>query len=84
MYFCTGGVHRGYSPITEKDIEIALEKLKSPSATWTYIINDNPMGFALGVVGDIGSSTAMGIVAPIIILFSKLREKWKNIFPDKL
>ena len=51
-----------------------LEKLKSPSATWTYLINDNPMGLMLGMVGDIGLSAAMGISAPIIILFSKLRE----------
>jgi preprotein translocase subunit SecA len=60
-------------PIAEKDIDMELEKLKSPSATWTYIINDNPMGFALGMMGDIGLSTATGITAPIIKLISKLR-----------
>ena len=59
-------------PMAEKEIDMELEKLKSPSATWTYTINDNPMGFALGVVGDIGLSAATGIAAPIIKLFSKL------------
>ena len=60
-------------PIGEKNIDIELEKLKSPSATWTYIINDNPMDFALGFVGDIGLSITVGISAPIIKLISKLR-----------
>ena len=62
-------------PIAERDFDIELEKLKSPSGTWTYIINDNPMDFALGVVGDIGLSAATGMAAPIIQLFSKLRAK---------
>jgi preprotein translocase subunit SecA len=60
-------------PMTEKALDLELEKLKSPSATWTYLVNDNPAGFALGVVGDIGLSTATGITAPIIKLLSKLR-----------
>jgi preprotein translocase subunit SecA len=60
--------------IAEKDIDIELEKLKLPSATWTYIINDNPMGFVLGVVGgDIGLSAAMGIAAPMVALLRKIR-----------
>ena len=60
-------------PNAEKDIDIELEKLKSPSATWTYMTNDNPMGFVLGMIGDIGLSVATGITAPIIKLLSKLR-----------
>ena len=51
-----------------------LEKLKSPSATWTYIINDNPMGVGLGIVGNIGISAAMLISGPIMAFFSKIRK----------
>jgi preprotein translocase subunit SecA len=67
-------------PIAEKEIDIEMEKLKSPSSTWTYIINDNPMGFVLGVVGeDIGLSAAMGIAAPIIALLRSIKRRfWKR------
>ena len=60
-------------PISEKDIDLELEKLKSPSATWTYIINDNPLELALGEVGGIGLLTASGATAPIIMLFRWIR-----------
>ena len=66
-------------PIVEKDIDVELEKLKSPSATWTYIINDNPMGLMLGVVGDIGLAASMGVAVPIIKLLSKLRVIWDTV-----
>ncbi|MFC1823528.1 accessory Sec system translocase SecA2 [Thermodesulfobacteriota bacterium] len=59
-------------PISEKNIDIELEKIKTPSATWTYILNDNPMDFVLGVVGgDIGASAARDIAAPIIMLLKR-------------
>jgi len=60
-------------PITEKDIDIELEKLKSPFATWTYIINDNPLDFPLGVVPDIGLSTGKGGSVLIISLLRTIR-----------
>ncbi len=70
--------------IAEKDIDIELEKLKSPSATWTYIINDNPMGFVLGVVGeDIGLSAAMGIASPMIALLRRIRSCFLRIGQTK-
>lgn len=60
--------------VTEKDFDSVLEKLQSPSATWTYLINDNPMEKSLiGIVPDIGLSAATGITAPIAALFVKLR-----------
>jgi hypothetical protein len=33
--------------ITEKGIDLAKEGLAGPSATWTYLISDNPFGDAL-------------------------------------
>jgi preprotein translocase subunit SecA len=67
-------------PIAENDFDRELEKLKSPSATWTYIINDNPMGFVLGVVGgDIGLSAAMGIATPLIALLRRIRSCFLRI-----
>lgn len=60
-------------PITETDIEAMLSKLTSPSATWTYIINDNPMGLTLGVVGDLGLTTARGFATPMLAFLSKLK-----------
>ena len=63
-------------PIAENDIDMELEKLKTPSATWTYILNDNPLDFVLGVVGeDIGLSAAMGITAPIIKIIRKIKNR---------
>jgi preprotein translocase subunit SecA len=60
-------------PIVEKDIDIELEKMKSPSATWTYLINDNPMDFVLGMVGDIGIAAGKNMPAPIIMLLRWIR-----------
>jgi len=71
-------------PIAEKDVDIELEKLKSPSATWTYILNDNPMDNNLGVVGgDIGSSAAMDIAAPIITLLRRIRSCFLRVDQTK-
>jgi preprotein translocase subunit SecA len=33
--------------ITEKGIDLAKEGLAGPSATWTYLISDNPFGDVL-------------------------------------
>jgi preprotein translocase subunit SecA len=60
-------------PIVEKDIDIELEKMKSPSATWTYLINDNPIDFVLGMVGDIGIAAGKNMAAPMIMLFRWIR-----------
>jgi len=71
-------------PIVEKDVDIELEKLKSPSATWTYILNDNPMDNNLGVVGgDIGLSAAMDIAAPIIMLLRRIRSCFLRVDQTK-
>ncbi|MCP4022427.1 MAG: hypothetical protein GY729_11335, partial [Desulfobacteraceae bacterium] len=61
-------------PATQKDLDCALKKLASPSSTWTYILNDNPLGLPIGIVGDIGLATAAGISGPV----KKLLAKFKN------
>ena len=48
--------------VNNKHLDLAAVGLKVPSATWTYMVNDNPFEFTLGVkcVGDIGLQIAAG------------------------
>jgi preprotein translocase subunit SecA len=50
--------------------------LKAPSATWTYLINDNPfeMTFAIKSVGEVGYAIGVGSLWPLIVLDSLLRK----------
>ncbi len=46
-------------------------QLKTPSATWTYLINDNPFEETLGLqlMGDMGMSIAAGIAGPLLAVY---------------
>lgn len=53
--------------------------IRAPSATWTYLINDNPFEKNLGMqlIGDTGMQVAAGIFGPLLaidLFFRKRRE----------
>lgn len=49
-------------------ISLSQAGLKSPSSTWTYLVNDNPfdLDMVAGIVGDIGKTVASGIIRPFL------------------
>ncbi len=74
-----------FNKIKIKDKTIDLEKhgLKGPSATWTYLINDNTFENILGLqfAGNIGMSIGGGMLGPLMVisqLLRKLGRKKKN------
>jgi preprotein translocase subunit SecA len=57
--------------ITGKRIELPQDSVKAPSATWTYLVNDNPFedSFTQQLMGDIGFSTWAGLLWPLTALY---------------
>jgi preprotein translocase subunit SecA len=51
-------------------------KLLTPSATWTYLINDDPFENLVGLlaIGNIGVSIGAGILGPIVALFALINK----------
>jgi preprotein translocase subunit SecA len=56
--------------------------IKKPSATWTYIVNDNPFEniFGIQLIGDAGLQIGAAIMTPFLALhlFFRKRKKRKN------
>jgi preprotein translocase subunit SecA len=66
--------------IENGEIVFSDEKITSPSATWTYLVNDNPWETMTGVkiIGDMSLSIGAGIWAPLyffVYLFKKIIKK---------
>jgi len=51
--------------------------IKGPSATWTYLINDNPFENLLGIqlIGNMGMQTMAGMLGPLVALQLLFRKK---------
>ena len=62
--------------------EINLEKLgiKAPSATWTYLINDNPFEYMIGMqmIGDVGKQIGGAMMTPLLALHLLFRKRRKD------
>ena len=61
--------------------KVNLDKLgiKAPSATWTYLINDNPFEHVIGMqfIGDAGKQIGAVMMTPLLawhFLFGKKRK----------
>jgi preprotein translocase subunit SecA len=63
--------------INGESIEYAEQGLKTPSATWTYLINDNPFErhFDMQIFGKIGLSFDAAILMALYLIVKKLRKK---------
>ena len=63
--------------IKNSQIDLTDTGLKTPTATWTYLINDNPFENTLGVklMGNLGLSVAAGIWGPLMILYSVFKKQ---------
>lgn len=71
----------------EKTIDLDTMGIKAPSATWTYLINDNPFENQLGLslIGNVGMQLGAGIFGPLLalqLLFQKKKGKEKT--PDSM
>lgn len=55
-------------------INLSRAGLRSPSSTWTYLVNDNPFdpGMMPGIVGDIGKTVAAGITRPLLKMIARI------------
>jgi len=64
--------------VGENGIDYRQASLNAPTATWTYLVNDNPFEDMLGIqlAGDIGLSVYAGILWPLTaLLFWAKRRK---------
>jgi len=54
--------------------------IRAPSATWTYLVNDNPFenNFGIQLIGDTGLQVAAGIFGPLVALEYYFRRKKIN------
>jgi preprotein translocase subunit SecA len=64
-------------PVDDPDIDPEKLGLRAPSATWTYLINDNPFEHNLGMqlIGDAGMQIGAGILTPLLALQLLSRKK---------
>lgn len=63
--------------IRNKDFDIERQGLKAPSATWTYLVSDNPFEsqFGFQLMGNIGlSAGASFMFGPMLFLYPLLRK----------
>ena len=75
--------------ITENGIDVGIKDLKGPSATWTYLLNDNPfeddLGLMLASTRNIGFSVMASLVpwiSPVLIIsfiFQRFIKKDRHI-----
>ncbi|MBN1559137.1 accessory Sec system translocase SecA2 [candidate division KSB1 bacterium] len=63
--------------MTDGDIDLQKYGIKAPTATWTYLINDNPFENQLGLqlIGNIGMQVSAGILGPLVALQLLFRKK---------
>lgn len=73
-----------YTQIIEKSQtkEFELQELKRPSATWTYLINDDPDNYLRSMfsVGNISNSLGIAILSPIIAISLLANRVFKKVF----
>jgi preprotein translocase subunit SecA len=62
------------------ELGLASLGIKAQSATWTYLINDNPFENVLGLqlIGNMGMQTMAGLLGPLVALQLLFREKKKK------
>ncbi len=75
--------------ITKSSIDSVVKDLKGPSATWTYLINDNPFADDLGLmlastrnIGFAAFAVALPLVSPFMIislLYQRFIKKGRHI-----
>jgi len=67
-------------PISNKDFTIETQDLKTPSATWTYLVSDNPFEsqFGFQLVGNIGLSIGAAFVFGPLLGIASLIKKFKR------
>jgi preprotein translocase subunit SecA len=74
---------KSFDGITENTADMTAARIKAPSATWTYLINDNPFDpmLELQLKGNIGLSAWAGLLWPLTalyFLFRRVAEKKRN------
>ena len=72
----------------DEPVDLTSMGIKAPSATWTYLINDNPFENQLGLqlIGNTGMQVAAGVFGPLLALqslFRKYRKKQSFKFKTK-
>ena len=71
-----------FNSIQIDNSNINWEKLdiKAPSATWTYLINDNPFEHMIGMqmIGDVGKQIGGVLMTPLLVLQLIFRRKRKK------
>jgi preprotein translocase subunit SecA len=60
--------------------DLASLGIKGPSATWTYLINDNPFENILGIqlIGNMGMQAMAGVLGPLMALQLLFRKKKRS------
>jgi len=58
---------------------VNADDLKGPSATWTYLINDDPFAddLAKSLAGNLGFAMGAAMAWPLLFLWA-LARKWKT------
>jgi preprotein translocase subunit SecA len=71
---------KAFDAITENVADTSLPGTKAPSATWTYLINDNPFDPMLEIQlkGNIGLSAWAGLLWPLTALYFLVRRIGKK------
>jgi preprotein translocase subunit SecA len=66
--------------VSSNHIDIPDNAAKAPSATWTYLVNDNPFedSFTQQLIGDIGFSTWAGLLWPLTALYLTAKRRKEN------
>lgn len=72
-----------FNNINNNNADLDSLRLRAPSATWTYLVNDNPFEDMLEIqlIGNMGLNTGAGLYWPLIglyLLFKKLAKKNKK------
>lgn len=72
---------RAIDPAT---VDVNAADLKGPSATWTYLINDDPFAddLARSLAGNVGFSMGAAMVWPLLFLWA-LAKKWRERSPRR-
>lgn len=63
--------------IDSRGIDMAASGLNRPSATWTYLVNDNPFEWLVGISapGNVGLGVAAGLWGGLFVM----REIWRKL-----
>ncbi|MCX6149723.1 MAG: accessory Sec system translocase SecA2 [Ignavibacteriales bacterium] len=72
--------------VENDNFDLIFDGLKSPSSTWTYLINDNTFEEMLGVqlIGNVGMQVWAGLFAPIAFLIPLMRKMSRKAKSKKL